>query len=205
MATSAFRSTTRRNCQIGGYSTSAEGGGVPSTPRSRRDPSPSGKGFHRRSASVSDFSARYLSDCSSTSEFRSFYNKGSRTSQRSDCPSDSEEMVMKQGEDIKNLALKNEELEHTIQIQNLKMQHQDEKIQALQDAFNKQVSNVQDALATHDEKLAHISDNATGNTTSWAHVVKSTPNAIPQTHETYANVDDKEYNEREKLSMNIVI
>ncbi|MCO5594248.1 hypothetical protein L7F22_048275 [Adiantum nelumboides] len=101
-----------------------------------------------------------------------------------------QEMVMKQGEDIKNLAL------------NLKMQHQDEKIQALQDAFNKQVSNVQDALATHDEKLAHISDNATGNTTSWAHVVRSTPNAIPQ---TYANVDDTEYNEREKRSMNIVI
>ncbi|MCO5594877.1 hypothetical protein L7F22_048912 [Adiantum nelumboides] len=116
-----------------------------------------------------------------------------------------QEMVMKQGEDIKNLALKNQELEHTIQIQNLKMQHQDEKIQALQDAFNKQVSNVQDALATHDEKLAHISDNATGNTTSWAHVVRSTPNAIPQTHETYANVDDTEYNEREKCSMNIVI
>ncbi|MCO5563772.1 hypothetical protein L7F22_017420 [Adiantum nelumboides] len=116
-----------------------------------------------------------------------------------------QEMVMKQGEDIKNLALKNQELEHTIQIKNLKMQHQDEKIQALQDAFNKQVSNVQDALATHDEKLAHISDSATGNTTSWAHVVRSTLTAIPQTHETYANVDVTEYNEREKRGMNIVI
>ncbi|KAI5066754.1 hypothetical protein GOP47_0017282 [Adiantum capillus-veneris] len=96
-----------------------------------------------------------------------------------------QEMVMKQGEDIKNLALKNQDLEHTIQMQNLKMQHQDEK----------RPCKMHDALATHDEKLAHISDNATGNTTSWAYVVRSTPNAIPQTHETYANVDDTEYNE----------
>lgn len=90
MAMSAFRSTTRRNCQIGGGSSSTEGGGVPSTPRSKREPSPSGRSFHRRSASVTDFSTRYLSDCSSTSEFRSSYNKGSRTGRGSVCPSDSE-------------------------------------------------------------------------------------------------------------------
>ncbi|KAI5084666.1 hypothetical protein GOP47_0000835 [Adiantum capillus-veneris] len=90
MATSAFRSTTRRNCQISGYSSSAEGGGIPATPLSKRDPSPSGRGFHRRSASVSDFSARYLSDCSSTSDLRSCNNKSSRTGRRSVCPSDSE-------------------------------------------------------------------------------------------------------------------
>lgn len=89
MATSAFRSTTRRNCQIGG-SGSAETHDVPSTPRARRDPSPSGRGLHRRSSSMTDFSARYFSDCSSTSDFRSSYTKGSRTGRSSVCPSDSE-------------------------------------------------------------------------------------------------------------------
>ncbi|KAH7426913.1 hypothetical protein KP509_10G021600 [Ceratopteris richardii] len=88
MATSAFRSTTRRGCAT---SAASDANGVPSTPRSKRDPSPSGRGFHRRSSSVSDFSARYLSDCSSTPDFRS----SRRTSamhggRRSVCPSDSE-------------------------------------------------------------------------------------------------------------------
>eukprot|EP00250_Pteridium_aquilinum_P004781 c14987_g1_i3 orf=408-983(+) len=92
MATSAFRSTTRRDCQVGGSGSSAEPGGVPSTPRAKRDPSPSpsGRGFHRRSTSMSDFSARYLSDCSSTSDFRTSYNKSSRAGRHSVCPSDSE-------------------------------------------------------------------------------------------------------------------
>lgn len=89
MATSAFRSTTKRNCQIRGPG-SAEPGGEPSTPRSKRDPSPGARGLHRRSSSMSDFSARYFSDCSSISDFRSSHKKGPRTGRSSVCPSDSE-------------------------------------------------------------------------------------------------------------------
>ncbi|MCO5556753.1 hypothetical protein L7F22_010305 [Adiantum nelumboides] len=90
MATSAFRSTTRRGCS--GSKEKTDASGVPSTPRSKRDPSPSGRGFHRRSSSVTDFSARYLSDCSSTSEYRSSYRRTSDINggRRSVCPSDSE-------------------------------------------------------------------------------------------------------------------
>ncbi|KAI5061168.1 hypothetical protein GOP47_0023673 [Adiantum capillus-veneris] len=88
MATSAFRSTTRRGCSGSG----TDANGVPSTPRSKRDPSPSGQGSHRRSSSMTDFSARYLSDCSSTSEYRSSYRRTSdiHGGRRSVCPSDSE-------------------------------------------------------------------------------------------------------------------
>ena len=120
MATSAFRSTTRRSDCAGKAEVS--GGGllvVPSTPthgdgrRSRRDPSPSpsinrghygGKpsassnSFHRRSTSMSDFSsAKYLSDCSSTTAHRSAStsrnyrsSSGIKGGTRSVCPSDSE-------------------------------------------------------------------------------------------------------------------
>ena len=120
MATSAFRSTTRRSDCAGKAEVS--GGGllvVPSTPthgdgrRSRRDPSPSpsinrghygGKpsassnSFHRRSTSMSDFSsAKYLSDCSSTTAFRSAStsrnyrsSSGIKGGTRSVWPSDSE-------------------------------------------------------------------------------------------------------------------
>ncbi|KAH7297351.1 hypothetical protein KP509_26G066400 [Ceratopteris richardii] len=90
MATSAFRSTTKRSCQIDNGSSARELDSVPSTPRSKRDPSSSGRGFHRRSSSVTDVSARYLSDCSSTIEYRTSYNKGLKTGCRSVCPSDSE-------------------------------------------------------------------------------------------------------------------
>eukprot|EP00249_Psilotum_nudum_P016438 c25823_g1_i3 orf=165-1679(-) len=81
MAVSAFRSTTKRSCQIG----SAESNG-PAMPGSKTEAT-SRKGIHRRSRSVSDFSQKYLSD----SEYRGRH--GGRSSSRymsSDSESDME-------------------------------------------------------------------------------------------------------------------
>lgn len=82
MAVSAFRSATRRGGQFG--SEEAD----PSNPRSRRDSS-TGRSSHRRSSSITDFSPKYLSDCSSS--YRSYSKTGGRRGGRSSvCPSDSE-------------------------------------------------------------------------------------------------------------------
>ena len=51
-----------------------------------------------------------------------------------------QEMMMRQSEDIKKLTLKNQELEHTIRIQDMKITQQEEKFQALQDTLNKQAT-----------------------------------------------------------------
>lgn len=92
MALSAFRSTTKRSCQIGTNDAS-----VPATPRSRRESSrepPSGRSSHRRSSSMTDFSPKYFSDCSSTSDYRPYKQSGGRRGGRSSvCPSDSESEI----------------------------------------------------------------------------------------------------------------
>ena len=121
---------------------------------------------------------------------------------------------MKQSEEIKTLALQNQDLEHKLHIQDMRLTRQDEQIQELQEAFTKQTLTTQDALTTHDEKIAHICErpqNVSGTVVSWANMVRSgQPNPIA-THmgdEMYANEEDKEnkeYNEQEKRKMNIVI
>lgn len=114
--------------------------------------------------------------------------------------------MMKQSEEIKNLALKNQELEHKLQMQDLRIQHQEEQIQELRGALDKQAATVQDTLATHDEKIAQI--HVPGNVGSWASIVKNghTNSAITNTNDDmYAIEDEKEYHELEKRKMNIVV
>ena len=122
--------------------------------------------------------------------------------------------IMKQSEEIKTLALQNQDLEHKLHIQDMRLIRQDEQIQELQEAFTKQTLTTQDALTTHDEKIAHICERpqkVSGTAVSWANMVRSgQPNQIA-THmgdEMYAKEEDKEnkeYNEQEKRKMNIVI
>ncbi|MCO5595418.1 hypothetical protein L7F22_049460 [Adiantum nelumboides] len=112
---------------------------------------------------------------------------------------------MKQSDEIKDLALKNQELEHKLQMQDLRVRHQEEKMQELQGALDKHTTTMQDTLATHDEKIVQI--NVSENVCSWKDALTSTP--MPQTssmnRDMYANEDDKEYTEQEKRKMNIVI
>lgn len=115
--------------------------------------------------------------------------------------------MMKQSEEIKNLALKNQELEHKLQMQDMRVQHQEEQIQALRGALDKQAATVQDTLATHDEKIAQI--NVSENVGSWKDIVKHVPMlqniAPPMNGDMYADEDEKECNEQEKRKMNIVV
>lgn len=115
--------------------------------------------------------------------------------------------MMKQSEEIKNLALKNQELEHKIQMQDIRVRTQEEKIQELRGALDKQVATVQDILTTHDEKIAQI--NVSENVGSWKDIVKQVPMlqniATPMNGDMYGNEDEKECNEQEKRKMNIVI
>lgn len=112
--------------------------------------------------------------------------------------------IMKQNDDIKNLALKNQELEHKLQMQDLRVRHQEEKLQELKETLDKQATTVQNTLATQDEKLLNVSENVG----SWKDILKSTPvpqTPVPMNRDMYANEDDKECTEQEKRKMNIVI
>ena len=51
---------------------------------------------------------------------------------------------MKQSEEIKTLALKNQELEHRLQLQDMKALQHEKQIQELQEAFNQQTTKTQD-------------------------------------------------------------
>ncbi|MCO5573277.1 hypothetical protein L7F22_027046 [Adiantum nelumboides] len=98
---------------------------------------------------------------------------------------------MKQNNDIKNLALKNQELDHKLQMQDLRVRQQEEKLQELKETLDKQAATVQNTLATHDEKLMNVSENVG----SWKDILKSTlmPQTLaPMNGDMYANEDDKE-------------
>ena len=64
--------------------------------------------------------------------------------------------MMKQSEKLKTLALKNQELEHKIQVLDMQISHQKEQLQRLQEAFDMQTLTTQNTLATHEEKITHI-------------------------------------------------
>ncbi|MCO5570396.1 hypothetical protein L7F22_024117 [Adiantum nelumboides] len=111
---------------------------------------------------------------------------------------------MKQNDDIKNLALKNQELEHKLQMQDLRVRQQEEKLQELKETLDKQAATVQNTLATHDEKLMNVFENVG----SGKDILKSKPmpqTLAPMNGDMYANEDDKEATEQEKRKMNIVI
>ena len=120
--------------------------------------------------------------------------------------------MMKQSEEIKNLALKNQDLEHKLQLQDIRMLQQEKQLQELQEAFNKQTAKMQDTLASHDEKLTHIGDkpmtNVSGHAGSYATTVRNGQaklNTKCMNEEMYDNEDETEYSEQEKRKMNIVI
>lgn len=120
--------------------------------------------------------------------------------------------VMKQSEDIKQMALKNQELEYKIQLQDMKILQQAEQLQLFKETLNNQTVITQDALATQDEKLTQICDrppqNVSGHVGSWANVVRNGQASLPTTgtnDEMYGNEVDTEYIEQEKRKMNIVI
>ena len=113
--------------------------------------------------------------------------------------------TMKQSKEIKHLALKNQELEPKLQIQ-------ETKFQELQETFDKQASIVHDTLATYEVKLTRVGEhpppNVSGNVGSWASIVKHGWADTPITtfsEEIYVNPNDNEYKEQEKRKINIVI
>lgn len=144
-------------------------------------------------------------------------------------------LIMQQNAEIKQLALKNQELEHKIQLQettfeskiqmqvlllesklqaqDTKASEQERKLQELQEAFNKQTNTTENTLASHNEKLTRFSErpmpNVMGNAATWANVVKNGQNSASSStskkEEMYAHEDEKEYYEMEKRKMNIVI
>ena len=108
--------------------------------------------------------------------------------------------------------MKNQELEHKLQLQDIRVLHQEKQIQELQEAFNKQTVKTQDTLAIHDEKITHMGErppkNVSGSAGSWATVVRNGQTNLTTTcmnEEMYRNEDETEYIEQEKRKMNIVI
>lgn len=120
--------------------------------------------------------------------------------------------IMKQSEDIKNLALKNQELEHKNQTQDMKIMLLEEKIQMMQTAFDKKIVNVQDTLTVHDEKFAHMNEKVQLNVQksggSWANIVReghSGPHTTSVVDDMHESEEETEYHEQEKRKMNIVV
>lgn len=115
--------------------------------------------------------------------------------------------MMHQSEEIKQLALKNQELEHKLQMQDIQIRNHEGLIQELRGALDKQTVMVQDTLATHDEKIAQI--HVPGNVGPWKSIVKHAPMppnfVTPINGDMYVNEDEQECNEQEKRKMNIVI
>lgn len=144
-------------------------------------------------------------------------------------------LIMQQNAEIRQLALKNQELEHKFQLQattfesKIQMQvsifesklhaqetrasEQEKKMQELQEAFHKQTNTTQDTLASHNEKLTRISEKpmpqVIGNAATWANLVKNGQNSASSSsskkEDMYGHEDEKEYYEMEKRKMNIVV
>ncbi|MCO5582098.1 hypothetical protein L7F22_035988 [Adiantum nelumboides] len=120
--------------------------------------------------------------------------------------------ITKQSDEIKNLALKNQDLEHKYQMQNLKITLLEEQVQKLQATCDKQMVNLQDAMTLHEEKLTQMHEKTQLNVQqivgSWGQIAR---NGSAGSHPTSAlNViqdieEIKEYNEKEKRKMNIVV
>ncbi|MCO5573784.1 hypothetical protein L7F22_027558 [Adiantum nelumboides] len=113
-----------------------------------------------------------------------------------------QETVLKQNNDIKDLALQNQDLQHKMQLQDIKVQEQDKKIGMLEAQLESLNTATQTQLSTLDEKLKDM--------TSWAHVVETevtnTPTCTTRTNVTehvIKTVDMAEHNDRTKRSMNI--
>ncbi|MCO5574127.1 hypothetical protein L7F22_027906 [Adiantum nelumboides] len=119
------------------------------------------------------------------------------------------ETILKQATDIKDLTLKNQSMEHKIQLQDMAIKQQEDKLQTMQDKLESLTNTTQDRLITQDEKLTHICEQATSDVGTWANIVKNANgNAmehIAQEHHVKADVDVNERNEREKRAMNIMI
>ena len=54
--------------------------------------------------------------------------------------------MMKQSEELKTLALKNQELQHRIQVLDMQISHQKEQMQRLQEAFDMQKLTIQNTI-----------------------------------------------------------
>ena len=84
---------------------------------------------------------------------------------------------MKQSEELKTLVLKNQELKHKIQVQDMQIAHQKDELHRLQEAFDKQTLTTQNILATHEEQITHINANILKNifknVGSWANIVRN--------------------------------
>ena len=81
---------------------------------------------------------------------------------------------MRQSTELKELALKNQGLEHRLQLQDLKLQQQDEKISMLQSQIDNHNATTQEKLITQDEKIkdmksyAHVLENGEINVNAYA-------------------------------------
>ncbi|MCO5589012.1 hypothetical protein L7F22_042976 [Adiantum nelumboides] len=114
------------------------------------------------------------------------------------------ETVLKQNNDIEDLALQNQDLQHKMQLQDIKVQEQDKKIGMIEAQLESLNTATQTQLSTQDEKLKDM--------TSWAHVVgievTNTPTCTTRTNVTehvIKNVDMAKHNDRTKRLMNIML
>lgn len=120
--------------------------------------------------------------------------------------------ITKQSDEIKSLALKNQDLEHKHQMQNSKITMLEEQVQKLQATCDKQVVNLQDAMTIHEEKLTQMHEktqlNVQKTVGSWAQIARNgstSSHPTPILHDIQDNEEIKEYNEKEKRKMNIVV
>lgn len=115
-----------------------------------------------------------------------------------------QETVMRQSTKLKELALKNQGLEHRLQLQDLKLQQQDEKISMLQSQIDNHNATTQEKLITQDEKIkdmksyAHVLEDGEINVNAYADEAKSTEHVK-------TNVGTAEQSERVKRSMNVML
>ncbi|KAI5053921.1 hypothetical protein GOP47_0031186, partial [Adiantum capillus-veneris] len=114
------------------------------------------------------------------------------------------EVISRQNEDLKNLTLRNQELDHTIALQALKLQQQEDTLKTLQTQVLEQGSHIT-------QVTNNVTDAPEGSPPSWAQIVKQERTMGHKTGEMYTyesmytHEDSTEYKEREKRSQNIVI
>lgn len=111
--------------------------------------------------------------------------------------------LMRQSEQISELALKNQELEHKLQMQDIKHEQQ---ISKLQELLEKEKSKIQEAMYTQTQEQ-HV-QNVDDCGSTWANVVQNGNTAANIMHRQYEKLDNEEnaeYKEMEKRKMNIVI
>ncbi|MCO5578197.1 hypothetical protein L7F22_032035 [Adiantum nelumboides] len=120
--------------------------------------------------------------------------------------------VMKQSEELKTLALENQELEHVVKAQAI-------EIKQLKESFDNQQTKVEDTLVKQDEKVTFICEQVQGqgsmyvhegNAMSWVNVAKNEDVHNVGTHgighgRNLGNQEMQEVQEREKRCMNIVV